>query len=200
MFYSISHHEVMSLGLEFIGFWSIYIKYINCLMIYTHYVFSSYPSIRRVKCTLLSWAHSTSDLCTIFDCKFDLDDSRWCFRHLSTPTHRPGPFEHLKFRIFIKTLPRSSKSWFSVKLKLKETEVVTNYFNDKLFWIFPRLIGTQLGLSITTLSVEKSLLQITHMIIYILMEDQLNRDYDSWENRKFPFWKYSKSWISIRYR
>ena len=41
--------------------------------------------------------------------KLDLDSYRSCFTHLSTSTHHPGPSEHLRFRIFIKALPRSSK-------------------------------------------------------------------------------------------
>ena len=46
------------------------------------------------------------------DIKFDLGDFRSRSRHLSAPTHHPGPFVSLKSRIFIIALPRSSKSWF----------------------------------------------------------------------------------------
>ena len=56
---------------------------------------------------------------TVFDVKFDLEDYRVWFRHLCAPTHRPGPFEHPKFRIFFTTWSRSSKSRFFRKIEIK---------------------------------------------------------------------------------
>ena len=75
-----------------------------------------------------SWTPSRMTIWIVFEAKFDLEDSRPCSRHLSAPIHHPGPFEHIKFRIFIIALPRSSKSWFFGILKLKGTGVVTNPF------------------------------------------------------------------------
>ena len=113
---------------------------------------------------------------TVLDLKIDLGDSRPCFRHPCAPTHHPGPFEHIKFRIFIIALPRSSKSRFFGKLKLKMTGVVTNPFQWKKFWTFPRLIGSQEGLYIYPLWVEESTLQVTHVVRYTVLGVPLNRD------------------------
>ena len=59
---------------------------------------------------LLSLTHSIYDRFTVSDIKLDLDDFRSRSRHLSAPTHRPGPSGSLKLRIFIITLSRSPKS------------------------------------------------------------------------------------------
>jgi len=59
VFDSESLHEVLYLGLEFIGLWLMCTKYIIFLTRHTQYVWSSYPTIRWVLRTLLSWTHST---------------------------------------------------------------------------------------------------------------------------------------------
>ncbi len=54
VFTSGSIHEVVSLGLEFIGLWLICLKYINFLMRHTQYVWTSYPYIRWALVSRLS--------------------------------------------------------------------------------------------------------------------------------------------------
>ena len=60
--------------------------------------------------SLLSVDPCGMSVTTDFDFAYESDDSRSRSRHLSAPTHRPGPFASLKARIFIIALPRSSKS------------------------------------------------------------------------------------------
>ena len=62
-------------------------------------------SIYRLYCPVLVETPVKKDL----ELKLDLDNYRSCFTHLFASTHHPGPSEHLRFRIFIKALPRSSK-------------------------------------------------------------------------------------------
>jgi hypothetical protein len=69
---------------------------------------------------------------TDFEFLCEPDESRSSSRHPCAPNHRPGSSEHTRFRIFIITLPRSSKSWFFGKLKLKGTRVVTNIFHREI--------------------------------------------------------------------
>ena len=59
---------------------------------------------------LLSVTHSVYDRFTVSDIKSDLDDFRSRSRHLSAPTHCPGPSGSLKLRTFIIALSRSPKS------------------------------------------------------------------------------------------
>ena len=66
------------------------------------------------------------DLYTVLELKFDVESFISCFIHSWAPTHPPGPSEHIKFRIFVTALPRSSKSWFYGKLRLKVPGIVTN--------------------------------------------------------------------------
>ena len=97
----------------------------------------------------------------------DLEGPRSCSRHPCSSTHRTGPFEHTKYRIFIITLPRSSKSWFllyfSGNWNKKGRGLLQMYFNAQLFWIFSPLVGSQEGLSISPLCIEKSISKITLM-------------------------------------
>ena len=80
--------------------------------------------------------------------KFDLGAPRSRFRHLSAPTHRPGPFVSLKLRKFIIPFPRSLKSWFFGKSALKVTGVVTNgkfpgnFFEPDPDWSGPKRFCT----------------------------------------------------------
>lgn len=71
---------------------------------------------------------------TDFEFLCEPDEPRSSFRHPCAPNHRPGPSEPIRFRIFIITLPRSSKSWFFGKLKLKgmRMRVVTNTFQREI--------------------------------------------------------------------
>ena len=150
-----SLHEVriVNLGLEFTGSWLIFTKYIMFLTRYTHHVWPSYPTIRwtltaLVKCH--SQYNCMYDRFTVSDIKLDLlvDDFRSRSRHLSAPTHRPGPSGSLKLRTFIITLSRSPKSWFSGNWNKKGRGLLQIYFNGKIFGTFSRLIGHQRGLSI----------------------------------------------------
>ena len=54
VFASGSLHEVVSLGLEFIGLWLMCTKYIKFSMIHTRHVWASYPTIRWALLPLLS--------------------------------------------------------------------------------------------------------------------------------------------------
>ena len=83
---------------------------------------------------LLSLTHSIYDRFTVSDIKLDLDDFRSRSRHLSAPTHRPGPSGSLKLRIFIITLSRSPKSWFSVKIGLKRDGGCYKSISTVKFW------------------------------------------------------------------
>ena len=62
-FISGSHHEVLNLGLEFIGLWHMCTKYIIFLTRHTQNVWSSHPTISWVLVSRLSWTpsmHSTN--------------------------------------------------------------------------------------------------------------------------------------------
>ena len=64
------------------------------------------------------------------------------------------------------------------------------HINGKILSIVSRLMGPQEGLSITTLSVEQVIVQVTHVIILSitsLLGVELNRDPDSQENSEIPF-------------
>ena len=74
---------------------------------------------------------------TVLDLKIDLGGIRARFRYPCASTHHRGPFEHIKFRIF---LPRSSPPCLDHqnhdllgKLELKVTGVVTNTFSTNFF-------------------------------------------------------------------
>ena len=87
--------------------------------------------------TLLSSNPSGKLIITIFNIKIDSDGPRSRSRHLCAPNHHPKPFEHIKFRIFVVTLPRPSKSCFffrEIKIKnaggcykLNVTEIFLNH-------------------------------------------------------------------------
>ena len=105
-----------------------------------------------------------------FDRVYEPGDSRSRSRHLSAPTHRPGPFASIKSRIFIIALPRSSKNHdFSSNWDKKRRGLLQIHFNDKMFWTFSRLVGPQEGLSIYVLWVEKSTCEVDHVFIVSLL-------------------------------
>ena len=68
---------------------------------------------------LLSLTHSIYDRFTVLDIKLDLDDFRSRSRHLSAPTHRPGPSGSLKPRRFAVALLKSSESWVLWEIIIK---------------------------------------------------------------------------------
>ena len=73
---------------------------------------------------------------------------------------------------------------------LNSFKTVNGHVNGKILSIVSRLMGPQEGLSITTLSVEQVIVQVTHVIILSttsLLGVELNRDPDSQENSEIPF-------------
>ena len=73
---------------------------------------------------------------------------------------------------------------------LNSFKTVNGHINSKILSIVSRLMGPQEGLSITTLSVEQVIVQVTHVIILSttsLLGVELNRDPDSQENSEIPF-------------
>lgn len=59
--------------------------------------------------------------------------------------------------------------------------MLQTHFVGYLFWIFSRLIGSQEGLSTSSMWVEKYVLQVTHVITYCLLGVRLNRHTNFWE-------------------
>ena len=100
-FISKSHREVAYLGLESIESWSIRTKYIDFSVIHTQHMYTSYTTIRWLLPPRFNWDPSKKCYFTVFNIKFDLEGSRSRLRHPCAPTHHPGSFEHIKFRIFI---------------------------------------------------------------------------------------------------
>ena len=116
-----SHREVALIGLESIELWFIRTKYIDFLTRHTQHMYTSFPNINYSFSPLLSWNPSKHDLQIVLNLKLDLEGSRPRSRYPCAPTHHPGPFEHIEFRIFT---PGSSpacldhqKWWLSGKLK-----------------------------------------------------------------------------------
>ena len=74
---------------------------------------------------------------------------------------------------------------FSVNWNKKGRGLLQIRFNGNFFWIFSRLIGPQEGLSISTLWVEKSVLQVTDVIRHVLLGSGLNKDTNFYQKYGF---------------
>ena len=106
VFASVCIHHVVALGFSFIGFWSICMKYMCFSTRYVTHVWSTHPSIRWQLVPLLSWTPSKQDCYTFSGRKTYVDHFRSRSRHLCASTHRPGPCEHISFKILVIALPR----------------------------------------------------------------------------------------------
>ena len=81
-----------------------------------------------------------------FDLTYEPDDSISSSRHLCAPNHRTGPFEHIRFRIFITVLVRSSKIMIFREIEIKRAEgcyksiPTGNFFETFLDWSDPKRV------------------------------------------------------------
>jgi len=128
--------------------------------------------------SLLSLDPCDMTLITDFDIAYEPDDSRSCSKHFFTCPYHPGSTEILKFRIFLNALPQSSKIMILREIEIKGvgdcyklilTVIFSRSFPD---WSDPKGVCA----SISSLWVEKYVLQVAHTITYFLLGVRLNRD------------------------
>ena len=124
----------------------------------------------------------------------------------TTPDHVPDIYSHL---IITPDRANTSNSEYSSSPCLdhqnidfwgnwdkKRRGLLQTQCNGKFFWITSRLFGPQEGLSISTICVEKSVLQITHVVTHVLLGYGLNWDTTFYQNH--GFWGLKSDEIGFR--